>query len=478
VIRHLVIFGAGGDLTAGYLLPSLAQLYEAGKLPEGLAILGLGRRDWETDAFRRHIAEWLDRAAAPLSATTREAVLAMLQYRRADVTRSQEVAAAVPRGNVPIVAYLALAPTLFAPTIEALAGTGLPADSRIVIEKPFGEDLASAQALNRLLHETFPERAVFRVDHFLGMQTVQNILGLRFANRLFEPLWNGYHIDRVEIIWDETLALEGRAAYYDSAGALRDMLQNHLLQLLCLVGMEAPATLHDQDLRNRKVDLLRAVRRFRLEQVERHTVRARYGTGRVGGRDIPAYVDEAGVAPARGTETFAQVTMLIDNWRWAGVPFVLRSGKALRRERHEIAVHFRRVPHLAFGQPEEPWPNVLRLQLDPDRVALGVNLNGPGTPFPLERIELGTDFTSQGLPAYTRLLLQVLEGDCTLSIRDDEAEESWRVITPILDAWAQGRVPLLEYPAGSDGPTAATRMPGGQHSGRRHPGHGPMPGVG
>jgi Glucose-6-phosphate dehydrogenase, NAD binding domain len=188
VIRHLVIFGASGDLTARYLLPSLAQLYAAGKLPEGLAILGLGRRDWETDTFRRYIAAWLDRMAAPLSATTREAVLAMLQYRRADVTRSQEVAAAVPRGKAPIVAYLALAPALFAPTIEALAATGLPGDSRIVIEKPFGEDLASAQALNRLLHETFPERAVFRVDHFLGMQTVQNILPTVQFSGLLQPV--------------------------------------------------------------------------------------------------------------------------------------------------------------------------------------------------------------------------------------------------------------------------------------------------
>jgi glucose-6-phosphate 1-dehydrogenase len=462
MIRRLVIFGATGDLTSRYLLPSLAQLYEAGKLPEGFEILGLGRHEWDTGAFRRHIAERLERSAPPPSAATREAVLAMLQYRRADVTRPREVAAAVARGKTPIVAYLALPPALFAPTIEALAATDLSDDSRMVIEKPFGEDLASAQALNRLLHETFPEHTVFRVDHFLGKQTVQNILGLRFANRLFEPLWNGHHIDRVEITWDETLALEGRASYYDSAGALRDMLQNHLLQLLCLVGMEAPPTLHDRDFRNRKVDLLRAVRRFRPEEVERHTVRARYSAGRIGGRDIPAYVDEGGVDPARGTETFAQVTLLIDNWRWAGVPFVLRSGKALRQERRGIAVHFKPVPHLAFGQREEAWPNVLRLQLDPDRVALDVNLNGPGDPFDLEHVRLETTLAPQDLPAYGRVLLDVLRGDVSLSIRDDETEESWRIVEPILDTWARGRVPLLEYPAGSEGPTEAVPRPGGE----------------
>jgi glucose-6-phosphate 1-dehydrogenase len=458
--HRLVIFGASGDLTSRELMPALARLHEAGKLPPGFSVLGIARDDWGTHRLR----EALDRYAGDVSLRSRDALVSAVEYRRAEVTDRGQVVEALQPIREPIIAYLALPPGVFLPTLEALAGANLPHGSRVVIEKPFGEDLASAQALNRLLHRSFPESAVFRIDHFLHLQTVQNVLGLRFANRIFEQVWNRDHVERVEVVWDESLTLEGRASYYDRAGALKDMLQNHLLQLLCLVGMEAPLTLGERTLRDRKFDVLQAVRRLSPEEVERYTVRARYTAGRIGERQVPSYADEEGIAPARGTETFAQVTLWVDNWRWAGVPFVLRSGKALGRERREIAVHFRPVPHLAF-EAHDPPPNVLRLLLEPDRLAFGVNLNRPGIPFPLERTELGTDFTSDGLPAYAHLLLQVLDGDCTLSIRDDEAEESWRVITPILEAWARRRVPLLEYPAGSDGPAAATRPPGGRHAG-------------
>src|SRR5262245_8715893 len=296
MIKRLVILGATGDLTARYLLPGLAALRAAGELGDDFRLIAVGRENWPEDAFRHWAADQLDRHAAELPATAKQMVVTTSRYHQADVTDAASMAPVVA-GREPLAAYLALPPSVFPGAVSALHRAGnLP--SMIVLAEPFGEDLASAQALNRLLHENFPERAVFRVDHFLGIQTVKNVLGLRFANRLFEPLWNGYHIDHVEIIWDETLALEGRASYYDSAGALRDMLQNHLLQLLCLVGMEAPPTLHDQDFRNRKVDLLRAVRRFRPEEVERHTVRARYGSGNIDGREIPAYVGEAGVEPA------------------------------------------------------------------------------------------------------------------------------------------------------------------------------------
>ena len=445
--HRLVIFGASGDLTSRKLMPALAQLHEAGQLPPGFSVLGIARDDWGT----HHLREALERYASDVSLQSRNALVSAVEYRRAEVTDPGQVIAALQPLREPIIAYLALPPRVFLPTLEALSRASLPQGSRVVIEKPFGEDLASAQALNRLLHQSFPENAVFRIDHFLHLQTVQNVLGLRFANRIVEQLWNRDHVERVEIVWDESLTLEGRASYYDRVGALKDMIQNHLLQLLCLVGMEAPLTLDERTLRDRKIDVLRAIRRLSPQEVEQYTVRARYSAGRIGECQVPNYADEEGIDPARGTETFAQVTLWVDNWRWAGVPFVLRSGKALGRERREIAVHFWPVPHLAF-EANDPPPNVLRLLMTPDRLAFGMNLNGPGAPFPLERIELGVDFTSEGLPAYGRLLLQVLEGDCTLSIRDDEAEESWRVITPILDAWAQGRVPLLEYPAGSDAP--------------------------
>jgi glucose-6-phosphate 1-dehydrogenase len=447
--HRLVIFGASGDLTSRKLMPALAQLHEVGQLPPGFSVLGIARDDWGP----HHLREALDQYASDVSRQSRNALVSTVAYRRAEVTDPGQVLAALQPLREPIIAYLALPPRVFLPTLEALAGASLPPGSRVVIEKPFGEDIASAQVLNQLLHQSFPENAVFRIDHFLHLQTVQNVLGLRFANRIVEQVWNREHIERVEISWDERLTLEGRASYYDRAGALKDMIQNHLLQILCLVGMEAPLTLDERALRDRKVDVLRAVRRLSPQEVEQYTVRARYTAGRIGECQVPNYADEEGIDPARGTETFAQVTLWVDNWRWAGVPFVLRSGKALGHERHEIAVHFRPVPHLAF-EANDPPPNVLRLLMEPDRLVFGMNLNRPGAPFPLERIELGVDFISQGLPAYGRLLLQVLEGDCTLSIRDDEAEESWRVITPILEAWARGRVPLLEYPAGSDGPTA------------------------
>jgi glucose-6-phosphate 1-dehydrogenase len=456
MIRRFVILGATGDLASRYLLPALARLHQVGNLSDELSIVGAAQDDWGPGAFRDHIRARLERHAADIPASSRRAVVSRLDYRRADATDPAELAKVLGGVRVPLVAYLALPPSVYAGTVRALAAVGLAEGSRVVVEKPFGEDLASAQALNRLLRGTLPETAVFRMDHFLGKQTVQNILGLRFANRVFEPLWNRNHIARVDIVWDETLALEGRATYYDSAGALRDMIQNHLLQILCLVGMEAPTGLNERDLRDRKVDVLRAVRRLSPEEVARLTVRARYGAGRIGDREVPAFVDEAGIDPTRGTETFTQVTLAIDNWRWAGVPFCLRTGKALARDRREIAVHFQPVPHLVFGQATDAEPNVLRFQLDPDRLSLTVNINGPGDPFTLEAAELDLDLAPHELPAYARLLLDVMEGDPALSIRADEAEESWRIAEPILQAWGAGLVPLGEYPAGSADPLAAT----------------------
>ncbi len=457
MIRRLVIFGASGDLTARYLMTALAALHQSGQLPDGFRIVGIARDDWNTEHFRRHIGQALDRHAASLDAGAREAVLGMLTYHRADVSDAKQVAEALRAIDEPVVIYLALPPALFAPVIQTLADAAVPPECRLVVEKPFGEDLRSAQELNRLVHRTFREQHVYRIDHFLHKQTVQNLLGLRFANRIFEPLWNFQHVERVDIVWDEALTLEGRAGYYDTTGALRDMTQNHLLQLLALVAMEPPPTLNERDLRDRKVDVLRAVRRLSPDEVRRHTTRARYRAGCIGGRAVPNYVDEPGVDGSRRTESFADVMLRIDNWRWAGVPFVLRTGKALGADRQDITVTFKSVPHLAFGQQSEPTRNVLRLELNPDRIALSVNINGPGDPFDLEQCELKATLASQDVPAYGRLLVDILEGNPVLSIRDDEVEESWRIVEPILMAWREPQFPLLEYQAGSLGPERSVR---------------------
>ena len=450
-MASLMIFGAAGDLTGRYLLPALARLAAAGSLPPDLHVRGVGREDLDSDRFREHAGQRLDQHAADVPVDARRELLGQLDYVVADVTDPAAVAASIRGLPGPVAFYLALPPQLFGPTVKALAQAGFPAGSRIVVEKPFGSDQDSARELNRLLAEVADEDSIFRVDHFLAKQTVQNVLGLRFANRIFEPLWNAQHIQAVDIVWDETLTLEGRASYYDRAGALRDMLQNHLLQLLCLVAMEPPHTLTARDLRDRKVDVLRAVRALTPDEVARDTTRARYTAGRIGDRAVPDYTAEPGVDPSRETETYAAMTCWIDNWRWAGVPFRLSSGKALGARRSHIAVRFRDVPHMVFGQHEQPAPNVLRLMIDPDRIELSMNLNGAGDPFDLEQACLDTDLAPHDLPAYSRLLLDIFAGDATLSIRGDEAEEAWRIMDPVLAAWAAGATPLREYTAGSLG---------------------------
>jgi glucose-6-phosphate 1-dehydrogenase len=354
-------------------------------------------------------------------------------------------------GAEPVAAYLALPPFVFGAAVSALHGAGLAPGSSIVLEKPFGEDLTQAVTLNALLADVVPEEAIFRVDHFLAMTTVQNLLGTRLANRAVEPIWNTAHIAEIDIVWDETLALEGRAGYYDGVGALKDMLQNHLLQLLCLVAMEPPVSLDARDLRDRKVDVLRSIRPLTDEDVIGHTRRARYTSGRIDGASVPAYVDEDGVDPAHRTETFAELELRIDNWRWRDTTFRLRTGKALGRNRKEVAVQFRPVPHLPGGLYGDPQPNRLRFGLDPERLVIELAGVGPRahTLAPLTRT---AELEPPELPAYGRLLLDVFHRNPALSIRADEAEESWRVVTPVLTAWAKDLVPLQEYPAGSAGP--------------------------
>jgi glucose-6-phosphate 1-dehydrogenase len=454
MMRSLIIFGATGDLTGRYLMPALADLMEAGHFPAPVVIVGVAQQPWGRDEFRRHIEEQLERHAGAVSSDARRALLARLEYRSADVTNPAQVAAVTHALAQPLLAYLALPPHLFAPVLEALAAARAEAGSRVMIEKPFGHNLASAEALNRLVHASFSEEAVFRVDHFLGMPGVQNLLAMRLGNRVLEQLWSGRHIERIDCIWDETLALEGRASYYDRTGALRDMVQNHLLQVLCLIAMEPPSGTSVDALRDRKVELLRAIVRHPGREPAPRTRRGRYGAGQIGLRAIPAYADEAGVNAARCTETFVELELRIGNARWAGVPFLLRSGKALARDRQEVVVHFRPPDTNAavLASIGDVRANSLRLPLTGNRVALGLNVGQKADPYRVHPLDLEADVPFSGCPSYSRLLLDGLEGDRSRSVRDDEVEESWRIIDRILEAWEAGASPLQTYPAGSDGP--------------------------
>jgi glucose-6-phosphate 1-dehydrogenase len=450
MIESFVLLGATGDLTARYLLPGLAALRHGGHIGDRFRLTAVGREEWGDDEFRTWASTHLDKHAPHLPAAARQDVVSASEYHRADVTDPAALTGIVS-GAEPVAAYLALPPSIFATTVSALHGAGLAPGSSIVLEKPFGENLAQAAELNALLARLVPEETVFRVDHFLAMTTVQNILGTRLANRTLEPIWNSAHIAEIDIVWDETLGLEGRAGYYDGVGALKDMLQNHLLQLLCLVAMEPPTSLDARDLRDRKVDVLRSVRPLSDDDVVRHTRRARYTSGTIDGVAVPAYVDEDGVDPTHRTETFAEMELRLDNWRWHETTFRLRTGKALGRNRKEVAVHFRPVPHLPRGMHGDPRPNVLRFGLDPEGVVVELSAVGPRA-HTLVPLTLAAELEPAELPAYGRLLLDVFNREPALSIRRDEAEESWRVVTPVLDAWAKDLVPLEDYAAGSDGP--------------------------
>jgi glucose-6-phosphate 1-dehydrogenase len=476
MITRLVLFGATGDLAGRYLLPALAALYAAGELSDGFQVVGAARQHLDEEAFRRLAVEQLERYAADVPVEARHALVRSLRYLQVDVTNPTDLAAVLTAGTGPVATYLALPPNLYPAAITALRRTGLPAGSRIVLEKPFGEDLDGAIALNRLLAQATGatgERAVFRVDHVLGMATVQNLLGLRLANTVLGAVWNSAHIEQVDILWEETLALEGRAGYYDRTGALKDVLQNHMLQVLCLIAMEPPAGLGEQDLQDRKVDVLRAVRPPLRSEMAARTRRARYTAGRLaedpdgGGRRVPAYTEEAGVDAQRETETFAETVFELDNHRWAGTPFLLRAGKALSRRRKMAVVRFRPVPHPPFDDTSPPpaVANELRIGLDgPEDITLTLTGSAPGLPSRPRPLTLTASAPRDGLPAYSRVLLDVLNGGSTLSVRGDEAEQAWRVVTPVLTAWADGLVPLQEYPAGSAGPPpldgVTSRRPG------------------
>jgi glucose-6-phosphate 1-dehydrogenase len=442
VIANLVLFGASGDLAGRFLLPALASLRATGRLPEGFAVIGTAREPWDDEAFRRHATGRLAEHADGVSAMHRDALVRALRYRPADLTDAHDIATVMRlAGEGPVAAYLALPPGLFGATVTALGDAGLPAGSRIALEKPFGEGLDDAVALNQTLARTAGdagEQAVFRVDHALGMATVQNLLALRRHDPLLAAVWDAEHIEQVAVRWEEDLALEGRAGYYDRAGALKDVLQNHMLQVLCVLAMEPPSGPGERELRDAKVAALRAVRSAGRDAAANSTRRARYGAGHICDRAVPAYVNEEGVDPDRGTETFAEVVLELDTPRWRGTRFVLRAGKALRARRKEAVVRFRATGTAGAA-------GSLRIGIDGPR-DLAVRLNGVA-PMTLTGAPPASD-----LPPYGHVVLDLLRGGSTLSVRGDEAEEAWRVVEPVLAAWRDDRVPLEEYPAGSDGP--------------------------
>ncbi|HEU0257069.1 MAG TPA: glucose-6-phosphate dehydrogenase, partial [Microbacteriaceae bacterium] len=440
---------------ARLLLPALGQLLT--EQPERrVELVGAGVENWDDARWRETVSHSFATTGSHGPAV--EALVKATHYRPTDVTSTDQLRTLLAScSNAPAL-YFALPPAVTAKACDALAGVDLPEGTRFAMEKPFGSDVASAKALNARVLSLVPEDRVHRVDHFLANSTVLNLLGLRFANRIFEPLWNAENIERVEIVYDEELALENRARYYDKAGALIDMLQSHLLQVMGVFAMEPPATLGARDIRDNKAAVIRAAHVWH-DDVAASSRRARYEAGTIGTRTLPAYIDEAGVDPSRRTETLAEITLGIENWRWAGVPFTLRSGKALGEARHDITVTFRAANHIPEGLLGGEEPTRLCFRMGPDSMSLDVNVNGPGDPYTLDRRSLQADFGAGALKAYGEVLAGIFDDDPTLSVRGDTAEECWRIVEPVLAAWRRGDVPLDGYAAGSAGPEAWAPLP-------------------
>jgi glucose-6-phosphate 1-dehydrogenase len=477
----LVIFGAVGDLAKRKLLPAIYNLAHDGSLPQRLDLIGVSRGQLSDDDFRTQAREAIERFSRRRpDPTVLDGLLANARYVSGtfdDEHVYPAIAAALDEFDTAAgeklnrVFYLSTAPQFFPVIVEQLGAAGLTAADddvavRVVIEKPFGYDLASAKALNASVLEHLDESQVFRIDHYLGKETVQNLLALRFANALFEPVWNRNYIDYVQITAAEDLGVESRAGYYDHAGALRDLVQNHMLQLLALLAMEPPAAFEANRLRNEKLKVLEAIIPPTLDQVPEMAVRAQYGPGVVAGVQRAGYLNEPGVAPDSRTETFAALRLEVSNWRWAGVPFYLRTGKELQRKLTEIAVTLKPVPHLAFQSSGSlgVQPNQIVLTVQPDEgvsVSLGAKI--PGTRMRIRPVNMefhyGTSFLSESPEAYERLILDVMRGDATLFTRNDEIEALWGIIDPILSAWAgDTSTPIPQYEAGSNGPPEASTI--------------------
>ncbi|HRC40515.1 glucose-6-phosphate dehydrogenase [Nostocoides sp.] len=445
----LLILGAGGDLTHRLLLPGVATLLMAER-ERRLRIVGSDRVAVTPAQWKARISESFATVHAPQVVT--RAASRDTAYVQADILDPIALQSLVNScGDGPLVIFFALPPAVTMKCCELLRSIELPEVTRLALEKPFGTDLASARQFNQLLTRVVPEEQIYRIDHFLGVNTVLNLIGLRFANRLLQPVWNSEEIEKVEILYDETLALEGRAGYYDRAGALRDMIQSHLLQVLALIAMESIATLQPQEVQDQKAQVMRAIRLWKGDPVAASR-RARYTKGTSQGRPVPDYIKEPGVDPKNMTETLAEITVEVVNNRWAGVPFVLRSGKALGASRKMVVITFRDVAHLPDGFAGPSGADTLVIGLKPGTVTLTLTMNAEGDPLDLEQKALEATLAPPRMQAYGEVLGQILDGSRLLTVRGDSAEECWRIVEPVLAAWDAGEVPMETYAAGSRGP--------------------------
>ncbi|WP_306231582.1 glucose-6-phosphate dehydrogenase [Agrococcus beijingensis] len=443
----LLILGASGDLTSRLLLPGIATLLRD-QPSRRVSIVGADLRELTADEWQLRVRTALQLDGVLHAGT--EAALASTRYVASDATDPEALRALL--GSIDaerLVIYFALPPHVTELVCGTLEQVGVPDGTILAIEKPFGDSLESARRLNALVTRIVPEERVFRIDHFLGLHTVLNLLGLRFANRLLERTWDRDSIERVEILYDETVTLEGRAGYYDRNGALRDMIQSHLLQIMALIAIEPIASVDARDLRDAVGQVLRAAT---VVDVERHSRRARYTAGSVEGRDVPDYVAEAGVDAARGTETLAEVQVEIATSRWAGVPFILRSGKSLEGVRKRAIVHWKQPAHVPRGLAGRDTPDRFVIDFKPDGFELHLTTNGKGDPFTMEQTVLRGELGGGALLPYGEVLGAILDADPRLAVRGDAAEECWRIVEPVLAAWRADAVPMQEYRAGSRGP--------------------------
>jgi glucose-6-phosphate 1-dehydrogenase len=485
----LVIFGATGDLTHRKLVPALYNLAADGYLPENFVVVGSARTPLSDQEFRDKMKDSVKKfSRRPMTDELWDQFSKNLFYQPVNGTKIEDFAALKDRleslGSQKKVSlnyayYLAMAPQYFGDIASNLKAAGLVESPKrgkrstiVVIEKPFGHDLASAQELNKVLRQSFAEEQIYRIDHYLGKETVQNILVFRFANGIFEPLWNHKYIDHIQISCAESIGVGSRAAYFDSSGILRDIVQNHLLQVLSLLCIEPPISLTDADsIRNEKVKVLRSIKRYTAADVETHTVRAQYTAGKVGDENAIGYLQEAGVSPESKTDTFVALKLEIDNWRWNGVPIYLRAGKRLPKRTTEIAVAFKQAPGSLFRGRDQIKidQNVLNIRVQPQEgISLNISSKPPGPSLDVKSVEMDftydASFGTASPEAYERLLLDAMKGDATLFIRNDEIEEAWDLLAPILDAWSsKNPPPVHQYESGTWGPSAAADLLNGSH---------------